>query len=935
MDPSAPGGPNNGHALTKGKALSNAMRSGKRWLAGVAAGALGAGLITFAAAPSATAADLTGTVSPVRVSLTASTLDIVPNASITWTTTQALDSSDTATVAITEAPTATARLAFNIASKIGAKSGTTVALDDSTASGTLANGLTNPVAIPAGFFDVTALTGSGGTGAIAVAASAPGTYEGQIKTYDNTAGLRDTISFRFTTVGTPTSLSIAPASQSSVQSGKSNFTVTLKDAAGNVTQPQVVDTITTAVVGGNTNGQVTGVTSTIASPGWGDATNRAISFWDGTAAFTYTAPAASGTFTVTATPAGTLQQSGVTTQSATVNVSGTVDDTAVTSILVTTPDNAITTTSPQQIPAGTSSVTLTVQGPASMYGKSVRIAAWGNATGSIDGVPAGSSLATATSVKDVALSSTTGRGTVTYALAGNLLNLDSQLIVQQTTAALVGIGSTVGIKQSAPAVPNDGSTVYFSPAGSIVAQLGTTTTVTVTVTNQFETPQSGYTIRALRGATLLSQAVTGPNGQAQVTVSPATGIAANTSETYTFTATGSDGIPITASGSGAGLTVLYTATGDVTSLSVAVNSGGGTQTTPILNTTTSIPTLPFVQVPFGGTVNAAGNAASTSVFSVATAGAGQAPTGQRVQFTPTANPANTVTVTVPEGVKVVDAAGLTASLLWSGGAQTVSVPSGQPVFVFATKTGVHDVTFTSGKISTVAKIAVGTIPAAAYNIAVSPATRTIEAGAFSTVEMTVSDVFGNPVPGVVAGTAAQNNAGSVTATTTGEVLLSGLNSSANYGTGADGKTTITLIAGKAGTGKVAFAPTGGAANPAAAWQVPYTPPTGAPAPVKSAEVAIVVTQDVTKSLVITGERATVSGKNGIKVDGTADGFEDGAKVKPWIRFPGETEYTAGSARPVVSDEEFTWQRKTGKKVYVYFTSEDDSIRSNRIIISAA
>jgi hypothetical protein len=38
-------------------------------------------------------------------------------------------------------------------------------------------------------------------------------------------------------------------------------------------------------------------------------------------------------------------------------------------------------------------------------------------------------------------------------------------------------------------------------------------------------------------------------------------------------------------------------------------------------------------------------------------------------------------------------------------------------------------------------------------------------------------------------------------------------------------------------------------------------------------------------------------------------------------------------QPVVAaDGSFTWSRKTGKKVYVYFASEDGSVQSNRIII---
>lgn len=90
-----------------------------------------------------------------------------------------------------------------------------------------------------------------------------------------------------------------------------------------------------------------------------------------------------------------------------------------------------------------------------------------------------------------------------------------------------------------------------------------------------------------------------------------------------------------------------------------------------------------------------------------------------------------------------------------------------------------------------------------------------------------------------------------------------------------------------------------------------------------------------QSIVITGERATVSGKSGIRVEGQATGFGPGAKVIPWIRFPGETSFTAGSARPGINaDGSFTWERKTGKRISVYVTSEDGSVRSNTVTIAA-
>ena len=77
----------------------------------------------------------------------------------------------------------------------------------------------------------------------------------------------------------------------------------------------------------------------------------------------------------------------------------------------------------------------------------------------------------------------------------------------------------------------------------------------------------------------------------------------------------------------------------------------------------------------------------------------------------------------------------------------------------------------------------------------------------------------------------------------------------------------------------------------------------------------------------------MSGKPGIIVNGTTTGFTKGDTVVPYIRFPGETTYTQGSARPEIgADGSFSWSRKTGKKLYVYVTDEDGSVTSNRVTI---
>ena len=89
-----------------------------------------------------------------------------------------------------------------------------------------------------------------------------------------------------------------------------------------------------------------------------------------------------------------------------------------------------------------------------------------------------------------------------------------------------------------------------------------------------------------------------------------------------------------------------------------------------------------------------------------------------------------------------------------------------------------------------------------------------------------------------------------------------------------------------------------------------------------------------RSITIVGERGTVSGKSGIIVSGSTTGLAAGEAVVPYVRFPGQ-DYTQGMARPVInSSGEFEWSRKTGKKTYVYFTSADGLVVSNRIIIPA-
>ncbi len=89
------------------------------------------------------------------------------------------------------------------------------------------------------------------------------------------------------------------------------------------------------------------------------------------------------------------------------------------------------------------------------------------------------------------------------------------------------------------------------------------------------------------------------------------------------------------------------------------------------------------------------------------------------------------------------------------------------------------------------------------------------------------------------------------------------------------------------------------------------------------------------AITIIGERGKGSDYRRIKVDITTKGIEEGTKLVPYIRFPGQTTFTAGSARVTIDENgEGSWQRKTGKRVTVYLATEDGSVKSNRVTIQS-
>ena len=100
----------------------------------------------------------------------------------------------------------------------------------------------------------------------------------------------------------------------------------------------------------------------------------------------------------------------------------------------------------------------------------------------------------------------------------------------------------------------------------------------------------------------------------------------------------------------------------------------------------------------------------------------------------------------------------------------------------------------------------------------------------------------------------------------------------------------------------------------------------------SANSAAVTPRAPVGTITIEGERGTGNDSNRVYVTGVTTNLV-GQKVIPYYRFPGQTGFTAGTGeRTVDANGQFSWQRKTGKRIVVQFRFGD--LRSNNAIIEA-
>jgi hypothetical protein len=944
MDPSAPGGPNNGRALTKGKALSNAMRTGKRALAGVAAGALALGMLTIASAPAASAGksvkpkaavnSVTATIGPVRYSVTGASQDAVYTTPLLFAAPGSGDDSrvssdDTIQLTLLTAPDANAALWLDAAGIIVPTNGPTQA--DDTVQLSVAGGVSDDDSFGAGGRGTWNLYPFGTSSAddtvvqTTVGVNFAGTYAGRIDIYQGSkvkaeTNIIESVTFSFTTSGRPTTMSVNPASVALTASNSSTapVTVTLADTAGNTTQPGAFDSV--VVTSANTAVATTTPTSgtAITATSFDDSSLTVL----GKPVFAITGTSTSGSTSVTAAPAGTLASGGVTTQTVAVT-SGSTATLSPRTLLVSAPTTQIYDDTANDDTANylanvnlVRSLTVTGTDSSPNAGVTASITCSGTFTGlAVGGTPIASCSSTPVIATADAAGTTNWVGSWTSATAGSWIR------VQVAGAGTGRVAKAVQVQLITPS-----PFPLSSPSGSIVQKTGEATSFSVTLTDDFGNAYVGNGVQGRATGTTATGAIsarvnTDSNGQATISVpAPSASYTGNANMAFTITTPGG---AVDANLAPTSVTIAYSASGDITAISATPDTAS---TTAITTASPTVLVMPQLTIPSTSTgrISAVNTGTTHTVATTLTGGSAATSMASIVLAT---SPANTITVTAPEGVKVSDTLPDTLTS-FSSGEQTAEIASGSTVYVWGTKTGTHDLTLTSGTLTLTAKVRIVNSSNDAYNIALTPASQSMAAGAFATATVKVTDAFGNPVD-------TTDDTGVVTVAASGDVRLGGFVSSQDVTTNALGEATVTIVAGTVtGTGTLTATPK--ASNLATAWGAAYTPPTGYPAPVTSAAATVLVTSSpADRSIVITGERTTVSGRSGIMVDGVVTGIEDGETVVPYIRFPGQTTFTAGSARPEITEGEFVWQRKTGKRVTVYVTNDDGDVRSNRVTIQTS
>lgn len=255
-------------------------------------------------------------------------------------------------------------------------------------------------------------------------------------------------------------------------------------------------------------------------------------------------------------------------------------------------------------------------------------------------------------------------------------------------------------------------------------------------------------------------------------------------------------------------------------LSVTTSPG----TSPITGSSQRIATIPHGLVPYEGTADTA----VTGTFDVySKEGQGQ---GNRANFTPTSSSRSPVQVSVGTGVRL----STTSSTPWTGGAQSLSVSSGTPVYVFATEVGTHDITFSADGKTVIAKYRASTSPAAAHFIQLIPPREQVSWPDYFDLVIKVTDAFGNPVPG-------QRGVNTLRVTaseTVGDPECQLLDRSVTVDRHGIATLRLHVCGLRSGIHTETFEASPAQQQSAIAWQPTYSPPLGMPPPSSLVQVTM-------------------------------------------------------------------------------------------------
>ena len=907
--------------------MSNAMRTGKRWLAGVAAGALGAGLLVGLTAGPAQANTYGITlefpsVTLVQTALTAQQIDFSTELN---GVTQAV-SGTTVAATITNSSGATWVGSEDTRFSVG-QTGPTSGL------GTFALGTGNSAAtfatIPTGIYTFSAVMVNSSTGVALASATMPIAVV--------SAASAGTIAGSATFLAGNTTSDL-PSPTQLVNTGgtvSSQYAFFANSAGGAIIAPVAMYVGSASPTNGSGNVTTLTPSLSLAEPGVVTFANGASQTWAAS-------PGAGAVVVNFADPVDQITG----TRTITISSSATVTSAAIASAQKATyTGGGSGFTATANVPA-TNGVEFTISGvtqisSANAAGVPVTVSVQAaNANGSTSGSPvAWSAISPATTQS---LVSGTGGVFSQKFTVSNPVNAKSALV----TVAVPGATATYVVQFITPAV----AAVTAVP-GSVTAANSGTVTVNALVTNQFGAPVANWPVRAavsgVAATTTPAALATGADGLASYTITVPAGTASGAVSNVTWSVwNGSNYTSITpatatvtyTSGSSAvsAIAVQGAITGNATIYNAMTGNKINTTANPLFVNTAQDFTLAYTPAADGFTWKISGTATNAAGVALAGAPVTITPsTGAYVQSATTGKFVTTSTV-------FTDSTGKFTAVLTSS------------------KTGEISWALTSGTVTTTVKAEYRNRPTDARAVAVSVSSAEVVAGGGTTITATVTDRFGNPVPETP-----------VTFTESGPGYIGG----SGFGTtGAEGKVEATLVTvtGQSGDSTVGATVStsssvldmpknavsaaaqvyesqlltmqvGNGAEIVTSYPVPTTSTTpatsytiaGVTAGVRAANTPVkILPSRSDKSITIVGARTTVSGKPGIVIDGVVTGIENGKTVKPFFRFPGQTTFTEGSARPVIAGGSFEWQRKTGKKFYAYVTSDDGLVQSNRVTISA-